>query len=406
MLDHNWLTSDEALNAIAGLSAETTGTNIRAKTLMRLRKQFSSEQTHFIASQIGLRIQATTRFALAAEMLFTDRSLQQTTDGAIAAFKASLISKLAPQVKHVTDLCCGMGGDLQALAARYNVTGVELDPQLCHLAKHNATLNNLNTVEIISGDASQSRLNTDWVHIDPDRRYDGLRHTDVNSLQPGGETLEQLIRQVGNSLQGLSVKLAPASIIAQHWQSQCQLYWIQSRNECRQQLAVFTCDNARQNYRTALAIDQSATPKWEFSYPNEGLRNSRDVPLKGSVDKFLYEPKPAILAGQLAPSWALSHDLQYIHSGVAYFTSDFASKLSGGTCYEILEELPFDLKKIKRHLKQHDIGRLEIKKRGVDTTPEQLRKKLKPRGKNGATLIIAGNPHSEKPARAYIAKYL
>ncbi len=35
-----------------------------------------------------------------------------------------------------------------------------------------------------------------------------------------------------------------------------------------------------------------------------------------------------------------------------------------------------------------DIGTLEIKKRGVDITPEQLRPKLKLKGKNAATLIL------------------
>ena len=91
---------------------------------------------------------------------------------------------------------------------------------------------------------------------------------------------------------------------------------------------------------------------------------------------------------------------------MAYFTSEFSREIAGGTCYEILEELPFDLKQIKRHLKKHDIGRLEIKKRGVDLTPEQLRKDLKLKGKNGATLIIAGNPRSRNPAAAYIANCL
>lgn len=404
MLEDNWLTSDDALKAIATLSAETEGSHIPAKRLLRLRKQFSAEQTQFIASQIKLRTQAATRFPLAAEMLFTNRSLQQTTEAAIADFKAELIKEFIPEIKHVTDLCCGMGGDLQALATRFNVTGVDLDAKICHIAKHNATLKNQNAVDVITADASAVQLNTDWVHIDPDRRHDGLRHTDVNSLQPGIHTLDRLIDRVGDSIQGVSIKLAPASVIPEHWQDQCQLFWIQTRNECRQQLAIFTSTKEQQDSRTALAIDKTGAAQWKFSSPNEDLLDSRDVPLKGSVDKFLYEPKPAILAGRMAPSWAVSHQLEYIHSGVAYFTSASSHNISGGTCYEVLEELPFDLKRIRQHIKQHNIGRLEIKKRGVDITPEQLRKKLKPQGKNEATLVIAGNPRSQKPARAYITK--
>ena len=403
MTDYHWLTSEEALQAIAEACAETEGSHISAKDLMRIRKRFSLEKTQQIASQFKLRQRAVTRFPQAAEMLFTDRSLKQATDAAIAQFKAKLIRELDSDVQHVTDLCCGMGGDLQALANHFSVTGVDQDPEICAIAQHNASLHSHSTVETIVEDVAQLQLKTDWVHIDPDRRHDGRRHTDINALQPGIETLQQLIDQVGSTLRGVSIKIAPASTIPKIWHARCQLFWIQSRNECRQQLAVFTTKNMRWNHRTALAIDKDGTSKWEYTASNTELLDSGEVPLKGSADRFLYEPKPAILAGQLAPSWAASHHLQYIHSGVAYFTSDFSREVAGGTCYEILEELPFDLKQIKRHLKKHDIGRLEIKKRGIDLTPEQLRKDLKPKGNNGATLIIAGNPRSKNPTTAYIA---
>ena len=406
MTNYHWLTSEEALEAMAEACAGTEGSSISAKDLMRLRKRFSMEQAQQIASQFKLRRRAITRFPRAAEMLFTEQSLKQTTDAAIAQFKTELIREYASDVQHVTDLCCEMGGDLQALANHFSVTGVDLDPEVCAIAQHNASLNSQSTVETIVEDATRLQLKTDWVHMDPDRRHDGRRHTDVNAIQPGIETLQRLIDQVGNTLQGVSIKLAPASMIPKLWHTKCRLFWIQSRKECRQQLAVFAAKNTKWNHRTALAIDKHGVCKWEYTASNAELLDSGEVPLKGSADRFLYEPKPAILAGQLAPSWAAIHHLQYIHSGVAYFTSEFSREIAGGTCYEILEELPFDLKQIKRHLKKHDIGRLEIKKRGIDLTPEQLRKNLKPKGRNGATLIIAGNPRSRNPATAYIANCL
>jgi len=50
--------------------------------------------------------------------------------------------------------------------------------------------------------------------------------------------------------------------------------------------------------------------------------------------------------------------------------------------------LPLDVKQIKAYCTSHDIGVLEIKKRGVDITPEQLRPKLKLKGAGAATLIL------------------
>jgi hypothetical protein len=61
----------------------------------------------------------------------------------------------------------------------------------------------------------------------------------------------------------------------------------------------------------------------------------------------------------------------------------------------VIKEMPFDRKQLKAYIKQNDIGTLEIKKRGADITPEELRKELSPKGKNKATLIITriGDAH-------------
>jgi hypothetical protein len=56
--------------------------------------------------------------------------------------------------------------------------------------------------------------------------------------------------------------------------------------------------------------------------------------------------------------------------------------------FEIAETFPLDSKLISRELEQRGIGILEIKKRGVDITPEEFRKKLKLKGKGAASLII------------------
>lgn len=403
-----WLTSDVALHAIAELCVSADSPQLNAKSLMRLRKSYTVEQTQLIAQQVKLRNQAATRFTLANEMLFTDRSLQQATDSGIAAFKAGLIEKIAPQARHVTDLCCGMGGDLQALAARFNVTGVDLNPEICAIAKHNASLciakEKEITVETTSADASQLALDTDWVHIDPDRRSDGQRHTEIESLAPGLDFLNHLTSLVGVSIQGLSIKLAPASSIPETWRPQCELIWIQSRNECRQQLALFAKDRISPNTRTAIDVDSRGNTKWEFSIADDQVIESGNLPFNGTVQRYLYEPMPAILAAQMAPAWAVFHNMKYIHSSVAYFTSDNAIEAPGGTCYEILQDLPFNLKQIRQYLKQQDIGRLEIKKRGINETPEQIRKLLKPKGEHEATLIIAGNPRTKKHTRVYVAQ--
>ena len=62
------------------------------------------------------------------------------------------------------------------------------------------------------------------------------------------------------------------------------------------------------------------------------------------------------------------------------------------TVVEHLEIPPKDrevwVKALKAALRQRQIGRLTIKKRGVDVVPEQLRKRLELHGENESTLVL------------------
>jgi hypothetical protein len=70
--------------------------------------------------------------------------------------------------------------------------------------------------------------------------------------------------------------------------------------------------------------------------------------------------------------------------------------------YRVLDNLVFDRKKLKAYLRERNIGTLEIKKRGSDIVPEQLRKELAPKGEGAATLIVTrvGDAHRVLVAEA------
>ena len=54
----------------------------------------------------------------------------------------------------------------------------------------------------------------------------------------------------------------------------------------------------------------------------------------------------------------------------------------------MLEELPYKEKALRSALRSRGVGRLTIKKRGVDVVPEQLRRRLSLRGDQEATLVM------------------
>ena len=55
--------------------------------------------------------------------------------------------------------------------------------------------------------------------------------------------------------------------------------------------------------------------------------------------------------------------------------------------FEVLDTVP--VKQLRKVLQQRGVGKLEILVRGADINPDQLRAKLKLKGKEEATIVIA-----------------
>jgi hypothetical protein len=108
----------------------------------------------------------------------------------------------------------------------------------------------------------------------------------------------------------------------------------------------------------------------------------------GEVEEFIYEPDNAIIRSHLIGELAAQIDAHLISPEIAYLSSESEINSPWLKGYRVLDNLVFDRKKLKAYLRERDIGTLEIKKRGADITPEQLRKELAPKGKGAATLIV------------------
>ncbi len=112
--DCRWLVGPEAAPWLA--EAEQLLHDCSAAGVVRaaekLRQTLSADRTHLVLEQVELRRRAKEKFPLAASMFFTPVGLEQATDAWIAHYKAGRFPPSAP----VADLCCGIGGDLMALA--------------------------------------------------------------------------------------------------------------------------------------------------------------------------------------------------------------------------------------------------------------------------------------------------
>jgi hypothetical protein len=106
------------------------------------------------------------------------------------------------------------------------------------------------------------------------------------------------------------------------------------------------------------------------------------------VQRFLYEPDDAVIRAGLVTAVAAGVQGGLVDEHIAYVTSDASYATPFARGYEVLEELPYKEKPLRAALRARGVGRLTIKKRGVDVVPDHLRKRLSLHGERDATLVL------------------
>ena len=237
--DYRWLIADEAAGWLDRAAADSRPLVAQAD---RLRKFLSPSRARLVFEQVELRRRARVKFTAADRMFFTRVGLEQATDCFVAAYKAARF----PAGEPIADLCCGIGGDLSALARRGPVTGLDRDPIAALLAETNlqrgtdlqpVLLPNVQPrTQVRCMDVSAFPLHETlaW-HLDPDRRSEGRRTTRIEFHEPGPEIMERLLEACGNA----AIKLAPAAEVPATWARAAELEWIGRGRQCRQLVAWF-----------------------------------------------------------------------------------------------------------------------------------------------------------------------
>ena len=106
------------------------------------------------------------------------------------------------------------------------------------------------------------------------------------------------------------------------------------------------------------------------------------------VGEYLYEPDGAVIRAGLVTGVAAGVDGGLVDEHIAYVTSDESFRTPFARGYRVIEELPYREKQLRAALRERGVGRLTIKKRGVDIVPEQLRKRLDLHGEQEATIVL------------------
>ncbi len=387
--DYRWLVSDAAQPWLQRVSEEL-GTGacgsrsepqpVTPALVARLRKDLFAERAHLVIEQVELRQRAREKFSLANRMYFTRKGLEQATDERLADYKAS---RIPAERDNILDFCCGIGGDLLALCRqRASLTvGVDSDPVCCLLAETNARvygfLRGACIVFCTEFNSMPTHPASIW-HCDPDRRIDGRRTMHVELFEPPLEALDCMLASNPNA----AIKLAPATELPLAWFEAAEREWLGSRGECRQQVAWFgsLARHPGRNVATIVAGDGS-------SRTIVGLL-SEEPPLATSLGRYLYEPHAAVSAAHVTAALCREHDLAAVSEGIGYLTGDNRLADPALAAFEVREVLPFDRKQLRAWCREHSVGRLEIKKRGVAIDPQRVRAEIIGPGDNEATLLL------------------
>lgn len=350
-----------------------------------LRKHLSPQRARLVVEQTTLRYRGRRKFTRAHSMFFTGRGLEQATDEVLARYKATRF----PGQVSVSDFCCGIGGDLLALAGRGEVLGVDNDPIVALLAAANVDglASRASPTEVVcrSVTAVADTLAGPW-HIDPDRRPQGHRTTRIEDHRPSLREIETLFQASPDG----AVKLAPATTPPPAWQQDAELEWISRNGECKQLVAWFG-DLARESGRRVATIVKGAVGAQSYGVRSVVARSGSGQETQAfakRIGRYLYEPDAAVLAAGLEMTLANELGLAPISSASAYLTGDGELHDEAVPGFEVIEVLPFRKHRLKQFLAQGRYGRLEVKKRGLRLDANRLQRELAVPGDQEATVLV------------------
>jgi hypothetical protein len=331
-------------------------------------------------TQAALRTAAAGKFgADAGRMFFTRAGLEQATRGAVAARRATRLAQAG--VRAVADLGCGIGADTIAFArAGLRVLAVDSDPQTASVCAANvSTLGLASLVSVTCAPASSVDLSTmDGVFCDPARRTGSGRVFDPRAYSPPWDFVSRLPSRVPHAV----LKLAPGidhALIADGAEAE----WVSVAGDVVE-CAVWSGPLASVPRRATLLPSGSVL-----------VGSGRERAPVGPVRRYLYEPDGAVIRAHLVAEFASTVDGTLADPDIAYVYADPVVDSPFGRCYEVLDVVPFSVKRVRAVLRERGIGRLTVKKRGSALDPEQFRRSMRLTGTGTGTVVltrVAGAP--------------
>jgi hypothetical protein len=312
-----------------------------------------------------LRRRAADKLPGTDEWLFTGEALQQATAAPVASHRAQ---RLAGRVVH--DVTCSIGTEIASLrGSATRVLGSDIDPVRLAMARHNLGA----SADLCRADALRPVTRDTVVLADPARRDSGRRRFNPRDYQPGLDQLFNVYRG-----RELIVKCSPGidfdvvKRLGFDGEIEVTSYQGSVREACLWSAGLVE----RGVRRRATILDRG-----------EQITDAEpdDCPVR-SVGRWIVDPDGAVVRAGLVRHYAARHGLWQLDPRIAYLSGDQLPPGMRG--FEVVQQLPFDERRLRQTLAALDCGAVEILVRGVDVDPTALRRRLALRGSDSLAVVI------------------
>jgi hypothetical protein len=334
----------------------------------RLRARWPAELVAAAFAQRELRLAARAKFGLAERMLFTRQGLEQASAEAVARHRARRYQGVAV----LADLCCGIGGDLVALAPGRAVLAVDLDPVHLRMAAENAAVHGAGEgVETLLADARAAPLGgIEAVFVDPARRAGGRRFGPGASEPPLAWCLglAGLLDAVGvKAAPGLPLDLVPAG-----WEVELVADGRELKEAALWSPALATA-----------ARRATVLPGGETLTPAPGPPVACAPP-----GAYLLDPNPAVTRAGVVETLARALGAWKLDERIAFLSASEPPHTPFGRPLRVEASMPYGLKRLRAHLRALGVGAVDIRRRGLAGEVDELRRRLRLDGDRRATVVL------------------
>jgi SAM-dependent methyltransferase len=382
-----FLVSETGKTALESLASVAVTADNHLHLLTQLRKHLAPEQASAVLETTLLRQKAAKKFTRAGQMLFSREGLEQATGEIVAAHRARRF--VAAGYDTIADMGCGIGGDAIMLAGHAHVIAIDKQWQHVRMTQANAAAYGVEgSISPVQADLEQiSPLGTQAFFFDPARRTSSGSHTSpsrrLHSTQAYQPPL-QLIQGWRSIVPHGAVKVGPA-IDYVEIPPGAEVEFVSLKGEVKEGVLWFghMRDGAE---RRATLLPQGHT----LSSADDEIPVELDQP-----GEYLYEPDGAVIRAHLVRQLAARIGATLLDPEIAFLTTHTLTPTPFARAYQIESYFPFQLKRLRAHLRAHNIGQVTIKKRGSPLDPDDLRQALHLRGDTHRILFltrVAGRP--------------